>query len=272
MTAFGKIWIFYDKKKSKKSKALTLVQAQSTLLSLINKDPQRYYIWTPGWEEWVPLDQFLSTKQTYFALLPETDKVRQNIDDLTLKSERPDDEDRTMVISDLTETITKMIYTQIAAELPQKSSDYGYYYPDFNADEIDIKIKTPRLNGDERKSFQEKDRRIETRHNFKMEIIIVSKKGKTFKTYSDNLSLGGTLLQDPLPRDFLNAPFDLIFVNRFETDSKKSRLYFNCKVVGDFKDPKRLMFVNPEPKTIRQLESMIQAYISYQNSIQKKSG
>ena len=70
MTAFGKIWIFYDKKKSKKSKALTLVQAQSTLLSLINKDPQRYYIWTPGWEEWVPLDQFLSTKQTYFALMP----------------------------------------------------------------------------------------------------------------------------------------------------------------------------------------------------------
>ena len=271
MSAFGKIWIFYDRKKKKKSKALSLVQAQSTILSLFTKDPERYHIWTPGWTEWVPLDQFLASEQTYFMLTPEVNKVAQNIDEITLKLDNIDDE-KTLALSDLTETITKIIYTQVAAELPPKTSDYGYYHPDFNAEELDIRIKVPSSNYPTADSPNESDRRTETRHNFKMEIIVVSKKGRTFKTYSDNLSLGGTLLQDPLPREFLNAPFDLIFVNRFEQDPKKGRLYFNGKVVGDFKDPRRLMFVKPDANSIKKLESMIQAYMSYQNSMQKKSG
>lgn len=272
MNSFGKIWVFYDRKKKKKSKALTLVQAQSTILSLLNKDPGRYYIWTPGWSEWAPLDKFLSSEQTYFMLTPEVNQVVKSIDDLTMKTDDIDD-DLTVSINELTETITKMIYTQVAAELPAKSSDYGYYHPDFNADDLDIKLKIPAPTSDiGKRNVSEKDRRIEIRHNFKMEIIVVSKKGKTFKTFSDNLSLGGTLLQDPLPREFLNAPFDLIFINRFEQDPTKGRLYFNGKVVGDVKEPRRLMFLNPDPQSVKRLESMIQAYISYQNSMQKKSG
>lgn len=275
MKTFGKIWVFYDKKKKKKSKALDLVQAQSIILGLMSKEPERYCLWTPGWNEWVPLNKFLQTEQKYFMITPEASKVVENIEELTIQSKKIEDDDRTIALNSITasitDTITEMIYTKVAAELPPQpvNGDYGFYHPDFKADQIDLKIKVPNFNPE---SKNESDRRTEVRHNFKMEIIVVSKKGKTFKTFSDNLSLGGTLLQDPLPRDFLNAPFDLIFVNRFEKDPKKSRLYFNGKVVGDFRDPKRLMFLNPEPKTLQQLESMITAYLSYQESMQKKSG
>ncbi len=267
MKAFGKIWIFYDKTKKKKSKALGLVQAQSILLGLMNKEPNRYLIWTPGWKDWVPLKQFLETEQTYFMTAPETTQIIENIEELSLKSGNNEIDENTVSLNDPTDT-SELIYTKVAVELPEKTSDYGYYHPDFKADEIDLKLKISNMMPTQKST--EADRRGEPRHNFKMEIIIVSKKGKTFKTFSNNLSLGGTLLQDPMPRDFLNAPFDLIFVNRFEPDVKKSRLYFNGKVVGDFRDPKRLMFVNPETKAIKQLEAMIEAYLSYQKNMQKK--
>ncbi len=275
MKTFGKIWIFYDKKKKKKSKVLNLVQAQSIILGVMSKDPERYVVWTPGWTEWVPLDKFLNTEQKYFVTTPEASKITDDVEDIDIEDKKISDEDRTLIINTLTEsisnTITEMVYTKIADELPpqqQVGGDYGFYHPDFNAEQIDLKIKGPSFNSEQK---SDSDRRIEVRHNFKMEIIVVSKKGKTFKTFSDNLSLGGTLLQDPLPRDFLNAPFDLIVINRFEKEAHKGRLYFNGKVVGDFRDPRRLMFLKPDPKTLRQLESMITAYLSYQQSMQKKS-
>lgn len=277
MKTFGKIWIFYDKKKNKKSKVLNLVQAQSIILGTMSENPERYVIWTPGWTEWVPLDKFLKSEQKYFVTTPGASKITTDIEDLTIQSKKITDEDRTMVItSTITESsdsATEVIYTEISDKLPppkrQAEGDYGFYHPDFNAEQIDIKVKVPTFNSEQK---SENDRRLEVRHNFKMEIIVVSKKGKTFKTFSDNLSLGGTLLQDPLPRDFLNAPFDLIVINRFEKEAHKGRLYFNGKVVGDFRDPRRLMFLKPDPKTLQQLESMIAAYLSYQNSMQRKSG
>ena len=145
MKTFGKIWIFYDKKKKKKSKVLNLVQAQSIILGVMSKDPERYVIWTPGWTEWVPLDKFLSTEQKYFVTTPEASKVTDDVEDIDIntKNEKISDEDRTLIINTLTEsisnTITEMVYTKIADELPpqqQPGGDYGFYHPDFNAEQM----------------------------------------------------------------------------------------------------------------------------------------
>jgi len=273
MKAFGKIWVLYDQTKKKKSKPLTVVQAQATILSLMTKDPTRYCIWTPGWKGWVPLDKFLESDQTYFMITPSEDVLHADATRVTMKTEGAavlHDDDRTMILSELTATITEMVYTKVAAvaELPPKGSDYGYYHPDFKAEEIDLKMK-PGVVFNPPNSDPDNERRGDTRHNFKIEVIIVSKKGKTFKTFSDNLSISGTLLQDPIPRDFLNAPFDLIIVNRFEPNLKRGRLHFHGKVVGDFRDPRRLSFSNPEEVVLKQLDSLIKAYLSYQTSMQR---
>lgn len=274
MQAHGKIWIFYDRLKKKKSKPLSLVHAQATILNLLSKDTGRFYLWTPGWKEWVPLGKFLESDQNYFVITPETTEVTKNIEDIN-KIESFNENTHSTIIQDeltATKTLIEAVYTKVVDQLPSPSTDYGYYHPDFKAEQIDIHLK-PNLEGltpnyDEEGS----ERRINPRYNYKIEVLIVSKKGKTFKTFSDDISLGGTLLQDPIPRDFLNAPFDLIIVNRFEIDPKKARLNFSGRVVGDFRDPRRLMFMNPEPELIKSLQSLLKSYTAYQENQKRRVG
>ncbi len=41
------------------------------------------------------------------------------------------------------------------------------------------------------------------------------------------------MLEDEIPKDFLDKPFDLIIVNPFDPDPTKARLLFRAKFVGD---------------------------------------
>ena len=82
----------------------------------------------------------------------------------------------------------------------------------------------------------------------------------------------GTLLEDVIPKNFLNKPFELVIINRFEADPQKARLLFKANIVGDLTNARRLMFTNIEDSMKAKLSAMLEAYVYYQKTMHKHTG
>jgi hypothetical protein len=280
MKTQGKVWIIYDAEKKRQTKPMSVVQAQVVLLSVSKKNPEKFFIWTPGWKKWQSVLNFLTSDQTYFVIseppipLPDDSQVV--------------DTDRTVTMIESTPaSITRdSRYTQVVdGEAPLKQSDYGYYFEDFNAADLDLsQIRKMKPMKTKKKSDTAvtsqtsddgtetgSDRRRDARHNYRIEVVLVSKT-TSFRTYSKNISLSGTLLEDEIPKEFLKKPFDLIILNPFETDPAKSRLLFRAKIVGELTDPRRLMFIEQDVQMTLKLDALLKAYITYQNQVKKSAG
>lgn len=289
----GKIWVFYDSIQKKQSAPLSTLQAQVELLSMQGSNLEAFMLWTPGWEKWEILADFLKTDQTYFVLspaplppaIPQPPEIPQHRPPVfpAGKMASPNEE-KTVA----TETVTAFVaedsdggaddspYTEIleanTASGIHRTSQSDYFSNDFSAEKIDanagndLKIK---IASAENKEAQSK--RIGERHDFKLEIILINKNGRSFRSYSRNISVGGTLLETELPKEFLNAPFDLILVNKFEKDAAKGRLRFQGRVVGDYRNPRRLMFLDTDPETRTRLETLLRSYSAHQKGKNKKT-
>lgn len=271
MKVTGKVWIFYDRQAQKQSRPLSTVQAQMMILKIKTHDPDQFLIWTPGWNEWQSLPEFLASEQDYFVVAPDP------VSPAPPPPPTPDaDDEPTLVVldrpEDHAEESASEMYTKVldVDNAPLKKSDYGYFYEDFSADKLDphakhgISFKIPS------KKTSARDRRFAERHNLKIEVVLITKNGRSFKTYSENISLGGTLLEDELPKDFLNARFDLILINKFERNPAKGRLQFQGRIVGDFANPRRLMFIDSDETTLKKLKELLKSYAEAQK--QAKSG
>ncbi len=275
MKVTGKIWVLYNSQSGKQTKPMSVVQTQVALLSLKTRNFKSIFIWTPGWDGWQPVEDFLKSEQTFFVIAQPP------------KPERPArtkslavDEEATQVTGTGTESGEKENhYTEVFAAEDHavlKKEDYGYYYQDFNGHELDyskiqkiskVKIKMTKTG---KGSIDINNRRSTIRHGLKIEVVIITKE-RTFRTYSKNISLGGTLLEDEVPPDFLNKPFELIIINRFEADPGKRRLLFQAKIVGDIENPRRLMFLNAEPEMMARLDALLVAYVAYQQQMKKQA-
>lgn len=274
MQVTGKIWIFYNSETEKQTKPLSVVQAQMTLLTFKNRELKSIFIWTPGWPEWKSLTDFLKSNQTVFVATQPPRPKEHNEKDLSeatvpdYESQKPHPPHAENIDPDTGG------YTKIIPDTnPQPSKeDYGYYFNDFNGHELDLsKIKKIKPLKSDMPVEEAHSRRSGVRHNFKLEVILVNRK-RTFRTYSKNISLGGTLLEDEIPKDFLNQPFDLFIINKFEADPKKGRLLFKAKIIGDFTNPRRLMFLDADPQMIAKLNVLLQAYLVYQDQMKKQVG
>ena len=274
MKQLGKIWVFFDGKTKTQSKPLNITQAQALILNLLKQKSTNIYMWTPGWNEWMEMNMFLESEQDFFVLPP---SFRNKIDDKTqLITQIKDDKtvlSKTNVLSDEASKAFNNVpnsFTEAMSEPLTKKIDYGYFFPDFRAEQIDININkinknfSPNTRPDDNMgnvTSVSSDRRDRVRFNFKLEILLVSKSGKTFRSESDNISMGGIKLIDKIPKEFLYMDFNLIIINKLEKDPKKTRIHFNTKCVGDITDPCRLVFVNPDKKNKELLEKLINTYI-----------
>lgn len=268
----GKIWVFYDSKTKMQSKPLNQTQAQALILNLLKQKTTNIYIWTPGWKEWTEMHLFLESEQDIFVVPPsfknkiddKTQLITQISDEKTILSKTQVlNDDATRAFEDSQKTFTEAISNTVT-----KKVDYGYFFPDFRADQIDLNInKLPRkasIKGDQTSSqisSVSNERRDRVRFNFKLEILLVSKSGKTFRSESDNISMGGIKLLDKIPKEFIFSDFNVVIINKLEKDPKKTRIHFNTKCVGDITDPCRLVFVNPDKKNRELLEKLINTYI-----------
>ncbi len=286
MKTQGKIWIIYDAESKTQTKPMSVVQAQIAILSVPTKDHSRFFLWTPGWEGWLSIKDFLDSDQTYFVI-EQPPRPNENSASLKASGEK------------LNSTATKKSsrgpespYTQVVVgAVPLKHTEVGgYHQRDFNGDDLDLakihkeksEMPKPRRKDIEapdpiametvtHSKHKEADRRRDTRHKFKIEVVLVSKI-RSFRTYSKDISLSGTMLEHEIPKDFLNKPFDLIIANPFEPDPSKARLLFRAKIVGDLTDPRRLMFIEQDSAMTQRLDALLKAYVMYQDQIRSSAG
>lgn len=291
MKTQGKVWIIYDAESKTQTKPMSVVQAQVTLLSVASKNPHRFFIWTPGWEEWICVHEFLESDQKYFAIM-QPPKPKD-------APEKPDTQTITVTQNAPATSHADNVYTQVVVgdePLKEEAVD-EYWRQDFNGDQLDLKKIAQRMakpettkkkvsghtvtnakiaikgkdGSKEPVAVKESDRRKDPRHNFKIEVVLVSKV-RSFRTYSRNISLSGTMLEDEIPKDFLNKPFDLIITNPFEPDPTKARLLFRAKIVGDLTDARRLMFIEQDVAMTLRLDALLKAYVAYQTQLRKSAG
>lgn len=286
MKTQGKIWLFYEAEKKEQSKPMSVVQAQVFLLSLKKSDHLKYFIWTPGWPDWTCVKDFLKSGQSYFVMTKPPQPVGHG--DQTEKHYTSGEESTQVIAVEESEktnsgTMVTMsgLFTKVRDGKPMKNSnpiDYGYYHHDFNGDDLDIskirKVGAPekvKVYEDTDSRNEDSDRRKDTRHTFKIEIILVSKT-KTFRTFSRDISISGTQLEKEIPREFLNVPFDLIIVNPYEKDTARGRLLFRAKIVGDMTDPRRLMFIEQDEGMTAKLDTLLRSYLKAQAADKKAAG
>lgn len=283
MKTQGKVWIIYDAETKTQTKPMSVVQAQVTLLSVASKNTHRYFIWTPGWDEWVCIHEFLESEQKYFAILQPPKPAPEKPETVTI----------TVTQNAPATSYADSVYTQVVVgEEPIKEEPLEEYWrQDFNGDQLDLKKiaqKMAKTDSTKKKASahtvtnakpavkshkdpaptKASDRRKDPRHNFKIEVVLVSKV-RSFRTYSRNISLSGTMLEDEIPKDFLNKPFDLIITNPFEPDPSKARLLFRAKIVGDLTDARRLMFIEQDVAMTLRLDALLKAYVAYQAQLKK---
>jgi hypothetical protein len=269
MKTEGKIWVIFDAATSKKTKPMSIVQTQMMILNFKIRNLHQYHIWTPGWAEWQPLTQFFSSGQKYFAHAqppePLINKEKQKTSVVSVKVQMTD-----------SEIPTNPAYTRIVAAESLPKTDYGYYLEEFNGDDLTLSGLPEKPSVDIMVSHSElgspKDRRASLRHDFKIEAVLLTNKGTSFRTHSRNISLSGTLLEDEIPQDFFHRPFEMIFVNRFEKDPRQRRVHLTSKIIGDITDPRRLVFLEQDEEIAMKLNKLINDYRAHLARIKKNAG
>ena len=99
---------------------------------------------------------------------------------------------------------------------------------------------------------------------------MISPKGKTFKSFSKNISLTGTLLEDNIPFDFYETTFDVLVINRYSENLQNSRVQLKAKTAGEG-ITSRIQFEAVSAKMSEKLKLLLEEYIANQKKSEKKS-
>lgn len=242
-----KVWLLFDAFTHRQSQPMNESQTQIAIFS-IRIETDRYFIWTPSWSEWKPLELYLKDPTCKFLTVPknpsEKTKITEDVNKL--------------------EGLPEGTLSNVRVPRPSnQKEDYGYYHKDVHADDLSFRQinNLKPLGGIKDKSHEETERRRAERHEFQIEILLVARNGRSFRASSKNISLNGALLDRDIPKDFLNSPFDMVIVNRYEKNPQKSKLHFKGKVVGDLDQRDRLTFVEQDPENHKVFKEMLESYV-----------
>jgi hypothetical protein len=97
------------------------------------------------------------------------------------------------------------------------------------------------------------NKRKHRRFSLEFKVILIAD-GRTFRSFSDNISIGGMALKHKIPETMLNKNCRII-ISR--SDSLEN-IEFSCRIHGGPNDARRLEFVDCDPATVASLEKWIQ--------------
>jgi len=243
-------WIVLDSVTKIQSQPLTEEQLQVSVMRMHEKDWDRFYIWTESWEKWQPLRAFLKSNEKNFL----------NIVNITKKREPEVQED----------TITKSVTYVRSDNENTSSSNRPHHSQDISMDQIKVSDNKPPEDLDFKKlNAKDAYKNRSTRHDLKIEVLLISKMGKTFRSHSRNISLTGTLLEDNVPFDYYGEVFDVIVVNRYAKDPAFSRVQVKGITVGDGVS-RRIQFEPISEHAKTRLVVLLNEYLENQKNISKK--
>lgn len=231
-------WFILDGITQIQSQPLSDEKLEMVLKRISEHEHDRFFIWTNSWENWQPIKLFLKSDKNIFN---QPAKVEEN--SITKSSTH-------IKIGDNTLT-----GTSYRAEASQKDTDMN---------QIEVhNIKAPQNIDFKKLTSKEAYKQRQTRHDLKIEVLLISKKGKSFRSHSKNISLSGTLLEDNIPFDYYGCIFDIVVVNRYAKEAAHSRVQIKGRTIGD--GVSRRIEFEPLPKTTGdKLEMLLSKYLENQ--------
>ncbi|MBC7741056.1 MAG: hypothetical protein H7061_02585 [Bdellovibrionaceae bacterium] len=250
-------WVFYDSLAKTQSNPMSTEEAQMALFKMRPRDFDRFYIWTAGWKEWQPLSLYLTTDQNFFVTtftVQNEETVKAKIRDVL--EVKPNSGEPSLSFSSI----------RLDEDTAANPNDI---YRQYDGDEISWEnIQKPAIDFSKLKKKKADAR--DTRHELKIEIILISPKGKSFRSKSKNISLSGSLLEDNIPFDYYGITFDIVVVNKDSSDPARSRLSLQGQTVGDGLT-QRLQFYNITEEKKAVLQRLLSEYVDQQKKYKKKS-
>jgi|GEM_PF-2890716 len=269
MESTGKVWIFYNVKTQQKTQSLSHENAQLFILDLTKHEMRHIVAWTPGWKKWIPVKEVIKSESSYFPLPPTTVKVDTNSEIMMAKNGREKFKPRE-------ETITKSqsfdphhehTYTKVQLKALTNDQQDDFKPEAINWDNTPV---LPVLKRHLEDHMDKDERREYRRFPHRIEIVIMTRKGKSFRSSSANISIGGVLLREAIPSEILKDAMDLVVVNPFPDSSTPSHLMMKCKIVGDVNNKRQLMFYDVTYEIQTQLFNILEKYKKNYQAHKKK--
>ena len=105
------------------------------------------------------------------------------------------------------------------------------------------------------------ERRVQKRYHVDLRIILISK-GRSFRSISQDVSLGGMKLKNKVPPEFSEAQC----VAYISTSDAKENIEMVCQVISDPKDPRRVQFTDADSEQLKRLSRWL-----VENEVEKKA-
>jgi len=289
-----KNWILLDNLTKIQSQPISTQELEAAILRLPKSELGRYFLWTTGWNNWQPLQEYLESDQKTLsvAIQMNTQTAQQAFnqfqnDSLNSKSNNTNKDQEGFVLIDNTMTKSanklslQLEHTKTVAvdNITQATTSHDLKLApikpetqinDYTSDQIKKTDHVVNIKNINFKDINTPYRNRSERHEFKIEILLINKRNKTFRSFSKNISLSGTLLEDNIPNDFYDDSFDLVVVNRQPTNSLNSRVQVKATVVQNDGYSQRITFVNVNPVQKQRLKDLLNDYINQQKK--KKTG
>lgn len=290
MTDANRRWIFYESLSKTQSNPVSTQDAQLAILKMSEKDTERYFIWTAGWENWQPLKAYLSSNQKiFFSSLKAAIKAKVPEKTITAyktikRSEREVLEMRpaaAVVEEEITKssfnvsigsssgTHTSGTKTNVYSKINLEDNSYDSneenntsYDEKFDGDDLQLEQTVkPKINFS---SLKDKSLRHRSdRHELKIEVLLISSAGKTFRSRSQNISLSGSLLEDNIPFDYTEKMFDVVVIDSQQIDPRLQRVSLKAKTIGKGVT-RRIQFIGATLTTKKSLQDLLERYLQAQ--------
>lgn len=257
------LWVLFDSITQIQSKPLTHDQLQSAIFKMKRSDFNRFHLWTTGWENWQNLRLFLDSDQTVFIRDLET--AKKLAEEKTVRRVKKESKKEK---TEFTQTKSR---TNIRIADEATNASFKLKPPELHFDGNSLTwsgVKPPKdLNFEKLKSSNYSKRAV--RHELKIEILLISDKGKTFRSHSKNISMSGSMLLDNIPFDYYGNNFDVVVVHRHAENKMNSRVQLKAHTVGD-SITARIQFVDVTTEQQSRLSLLLNDYIEAQKVSNKK--
>lgn len=278
------LWVFYDSIAKIQSNPLTTNEAQSTILKIRPQSVDRFFIWTQGWQNWQPLRTYLESDQknfvSTFTVSRSNEETMRAVAREILENTHTNTLTHTMTQTSIpgskedtntqTKTGTKSkLYSSIhlAEETISRymridnEPDSSFYKAHFDGDELTLTgIQKPNLDFSKILSKTMDNR--SPRHELKIEVLLISQRGKTFRSRSKNISLSGILLEDTMPFEFYDNIFDLVVISNLTKDPRKARVKLQGKaIVPSGNRSQRIQYEAATEEQKTNLQALLEDYV-----------
>lgn len=263
-------WVFLNRKHQIQSPKLSQRRAERLVLQLKSEDIRYWWAWNPSFTEWIPLKNLVVEQEGRYKLAFKPAKGVHTNEATQTRSivETQSVTKKQQMVKNPKQRVAKKIVFEDSISAPKEDSVFIQEKPVAQQEEVVFRKvdfagddftwsgtpRAPDLFG------EPLDRRGAERFDIRIEVLIMSH-GRSFRSFTDNVSMTGAILEKAIPNEFLTGHFEVAFISRYQ--NQVDRILFKGKIAGSLADPRRLTFTELPEESRLKLMSLIQRHIQH---------